>query len=45
MAQRGRALVEARYTWGRLGERLAEVYRWVAGGGVAPEAVEIAGGF
>jgi glycosyltransferase involved in cell wall biosynthesis len=45
MARRGRALVEARYTWGRLGERLAEVYRWVAGGGVAPEAVEMAGGF
>jgi glycosyltransferase involved in cell wall biosynthesis len=44
MAGRGRSLVEVDYTWDRQGERLAEVYRWVAGGGVAPEAVEMAGG-
>ncbi len=40
MADRGRALVEKRYTWDRQARRLAEVYRWLAGGGVVPEAVE-----
>jgi glycosyltransferase involved in cell wall biosynthesis len=45
LAERGRALVESRYTWTRQAERLASVYRWVAGGGTAPEAVEMAGGF
>lgn len=45
MADRGRSLVETRYTWGRQAERLSEVYRWVIGGGAAPEAVEMAGGF
>ncbi|WP_435022169.1 glycosyltransferase [Tundrisphaera sp. TA3] len=39
MARNGRALVESRYTWDRQAERLAGVYRWVAGGGPAPEAV------
>jgi glycosyltransferase involved in cell wall biosynthesis len=39
MAERGRALVEARYTWARQADRLAEVYRWMAGGGAVPEAV------
>lgn len=45
MAVRGRSLVEAEYTWARQAGRLAEIYRWVAGGGPAPEAVEMAGGF
>ena len=45
MADRGYALVESRYTWGQQADRLAEVYRWVSGGGPAPEAVEMAGGF
>ena len=45
MAERGRRLVESQYTWDRQAERLASVYRWVAGGGPAPEAVEMAGGF
>jgi glycosyltransferase involved in cell wall biosynthesis len=45
LADRGRALVESEYTWDRQAERLASVYRWVAGGGTAPEAVEMAGGF
>lgn len=35
----GRALVEQKYTWDQQARRLAEVYRWVAGGGDAPEAV------
>jgi glycosyltransferase involved in cell wall biosynthesis len=36
---RGRTLVERGYTWEQQGRRLAEVYRWLAGGGPAPEAV------
>ena len=40
LGRRGRALVEAHYTWDRQAERLAEVYRWVADGGPTPEAVE-----
>ncbi len=39
MAAHGRALVESRYTWDRQMQRLAEVYRWVIGGGSPPEAV------
>jgi glycosyltransferase involved in cell wall biosynthesis len=39
MAERGRALVESRYTWRWQAERLAEVYRWAAGGGPEPRAV------
>ncbi len=45
MALRGRQLVEGHYSWQRQGSRLAEVYRWLASGGEAPEAVEMAGGF
>jgi glycosyltransferase involved in cell wall biosynthesis len=40
LGARGRALVEARYTWDRQAERLASVYEWVTGGGAVPEAVE-----
>jgi glycosyltransferase involved in cell wall biosynthesis len=40
IAQQGRALVEARYTWDRQAARLATVYEWVAGGGPTPDAVE-----
>ena len=36
---RGRALVEREYTWDRQARRLADVYRWLAGGGPPPEAV------
>jgi len=36
---RGRALVERDYTWDRQARRLADVYRWLAGGGPPPEAV------
>jgi glycosyltransferase involved in cell wall biosynthesis len=39
LGRRGRELVERHYTWDRQAQRLAEVYRWLAGGGVAPEAV------
>ena len=44
LGRRGRALVEARYTWDRQADRLASVYEWVAGGGSPPEAVEDARG-
>src|SRR5262249_40389569 len=39
LGRAGRALVERQYTWDRQGLRLASVYRWLAGGGPAPEAV------
>lgn len=39
LGERGRRLVEASYTWDRQAERLAEVYRWLSGGGSPPEAV------
>ncbi|MEW4570358.1 glycosyltransferase [Tautonia sp. JC769] len=42
LGRRGRALVEEHYTWDRQAERLAEVYRWLAGGGPRPEAVAAA---
>ena len=44
LADRGRTLVESRYTWDRQAQRLAAVYDWVAGGGPAPETVEEARG-
>lgn len=40
LGQRGRALVERRYTWDRVAAQLAEVYRWLSGGGPRPEAVQ-----
>ncbi len=39
MAARGRALVERQYTWDRQASRLADVYRWIEGGGAEPEAL------
>jgi glycosyltransferase involved in cell wall biosynthesis len=39
LARNGRGLVEQKYTWDQQARRLAEVYRWVARGGPAPEAV------
>jgi len=42
LGEAGRALVERQYTWDRQAERLAEVYRWLCGGGPRPEAVAIA---
>jgi glycosyltransferase involved in cell wall biosynthesis len=41
LGKRGRALVEEEYTWDRQGHKLAEVYRWVTGGGAPPEAVDL----
>ena len=45
LGERGRALVEARYTWDRQADRLADVYEWITGGGPTPEAVEDARAF
>jgi glycosyltransferase involved in cell wall biosynthesis len=42
MADRGRRLVESRYTWDRQAERLAELYRWLDQGGTEPAAVSAA---
>ncbi len=39
IGQAGRRLVEEQYTWDRQAERLASVYKWMKGGGTAPEAV------
>jgi glycosyltransferase involved in cell wall biosynthesis len=35
----GRRLVESDYTWEQQAARLADVYRWLAGGGARPECV------
>jgi glycosyltransferase involved in cell wall biosynthesis len=35
----GRRLVEESYTWDRQADRLASVYRWLSGGGPAPDVV------
>jgi glycosyltransferase involved in cell wall biosynthesis len=39
LGRRGRALVERDYTWDQQGCRLADVYRWIAGGGPVPPEV------
>lgn len=39
LGRNGRGLVEQKYTWDQQARRLAEVYRWVARGGPAPDAV------
>ncbi|GIW88838.1 MAG: hypothetical protein KatS3mg108_3162 [Isosphaeraceae bacterium] len=39
MAARGRRLIEQHYTWDHQAARLQEVYRWLIGGGPAPECV------
>lgn len=40
MGERGRSLVEQKFTWTRIATRMAEVYRWLLGGGVPPDDVE-----
>ncbi len=39
LGRKGRALVEAGYTWDRQAQKLASVYQWLAGGGPIPECV------
>ncbi|HCS89718.1 MAG TPA: glycosyl transferase family 1, partial [Chromatiaceae bacterium] len=36
MGDRGRALVEARFRWTRIGIEMAAVYRWIIDGGAPP---------
>lgn len=40
LGEAGRRLVEEHYTWEHQAEHLAAVYRWMAGGGPPPAAVE-----
>jgi poly(glycerol-phosphate) alpha-glucosyltransferase len=39
MGQRGRALVEERFTWPQVAAQMKEVYEWVLGGGETPGCV------
>jgi glycosyltransferase involved in cell wall biosynthesis len=39
LGRNGRSLVESEYTWDGQAQRLASVYRWLAGGGPPPECV------
>jgi poly(glycerol-phosphate) alpha-glucosyltransferase len=41
MGASGRRLVEERFTWPRVAAAMAEVYRWVAGGGPRPAFTDI----
>jgi glycosyltransferase involved in cell wall biosynthesis len=40
MGQRGRQLVEQRYTWESVAKQMMELYRWVCGGGSPPAFVQ-----
>lgn len=40
MGARGRALVERQFSWPQIAAQMAEVYRWVLGGGAPPACVE-----
>jgi poly(glycerol-phosphate) alpha-glucosyltransferase len=40
MGARGRALVERQFSWPQIAAQMAEVYRWVLGGGTPPACVE-----
>jgi glycosyltransferase involved in cell wall biosynthesis len=41
MGARGRALVQRKYSWERVGREMAAVYRWILSGGPKPECVEL----
>jgi glycosyltransferase involved in cell wall biosynthesis len=41
MGARGRALVQEKFSWPRIGEQMRAVYEWVLGGGTAPETVRM----
>jgi poly(glycerol-phosphate) alpha-glucosyltransferase len=40
MGARGRTLVEREFTWTKIAEQMADVYRWALGGGPPPACVE-----
>jgi glycosyltransferase involved in cell wall biosynthesis len=42
LGQRGRSLVESRYTWERQATQLAHTYDWLLGGGPPPDCVDLA---
>jgi len=42
MAERGRRLVEERFSWPKIAQQMKAVYEWVLGGGPRPECVETA---
>jgi glycosyltransferase involved in cell wall biosynthesis len=39
MANRGRNLIETKFSWPRIGEQMCSVYKWVLGGGTVPEVI------
>ena len=39
MGNRGRNLVETKFSWPRIGEQMRSVYEWVLGGGPLPEVI------
>jgi poly(glycerol-phosphate) alpha-glucosyltransferase len=43
IGQRGRTLVEKKFSWPTIAGQMKEVYDWVLGGGVKPESVQKAG--
>jgi glycosyltransferase involved in cell wall biosynthesis len=40
MGQRGRHLVEEKYSWPQIGRDMLSVYHWVLGAGAKPECVQ-----
>jgi hypothetical protein len=38
--RRGYELVQRKYTWDRIVDELDAVYRWMLGGGIAPDTVQ-----
>ena len=40
MGERGRSLVENRFTWPKIAAQMKEVYEWVLGGGHPPDCVQ-----
>ncbi len=41
MGERGRRLVEEKYTWDRIAEQMIEVYEWLLGGTTRPACVRV----
>jgi len=41
MGEKGRALVECRFTWPKVAREMKELYEWLLGGGPAPSCLEI----
>ncbi len=41
MAERGRALVEAKFSWPEIARQIRAVYEWILGNGPRPETVQL----